>query len=39
VMQFIRRTGLPVEKKLESGVWEVRVKLGGEPDFLRSRKA
>jgi len=39
IMQFIQRAGLPVEKKLESGVWEVRVKLGGEPDFLRSRKA
>jgi hypothetical protein len=28
-MQFIRRTGLPVEKRLESGVWEIRVNLAG----------
>ena len=30
VMQFIRRTGLPVEKKLESGVWKIEVKLDAD---------
>jgi GNAT superfamily N-acetyltransferase len=27
MMDFIRRSGLPVEKKLKSGVWEIEIKL------------
>ena len=29
-MQFIQRAGLPVEKKLESGVWKIEVKLDAD---------
>lgn len=28
MLRFIERTGLPIEKKLESGVWKIRMKLG-----------
>jgi L-amino acid N-acyltransferase YncA len=31
MIQFIRRSGLPVQRKLESGVWELQVSLEGVP--------
>ncbi len=34
IIRFIQRSGLPFERmRIESGVWEFRVKLGLEPDF------
>jgi acetyltransferase len=30
IMRFIRRSGLPTERKLDMGMWEIQVKLDGE---------
>lgn len=32
MMRFIRRSGLPTESRVESGVWEIRVELKRGPD-------
>jgi len=32
MMRFIQRSGLPVEKKLEDRVWEVRLNIGARGD-------
>lgn len=31
LLRFVQRSGLPIERKLKDGVWEVRVNLNGEP--------
>ena len=31
IMHFIQRSGLPAEKHLEAGVWEVRIRLDARP--------
>lgn len=35
MLWFIRRAGLPVEKKLEWGVWEIRIKLENGPGLAQ----
>jgi acetyltransferase len=32
IMRFVRQSGLPTESRLESGAWEILVKLGPEAD-------
>jgi GNAT superfamily N-acetyltransferase len=31
ILRLIRRSGLPIESKMESGIWEIQVKLETEP--------
>jgi len=35
MLRFIQRTGLPVEKKLDWGMWDIHVKLESRPDRVK----
>jgi len=35
MLHFVQRTGLPIEKKLKSGVWEIQIQLECELDPVR----
>ncbi|HXQ38725.1 MAG TPA: GNAT family N-acetyltransferase, partial [Anaerolineales bacterium] len=37
LLRFVQRTGLPIERKLKDGLWEIRVQLAGI-DFSKAEK-
>jgi acetyltransferase len=37
LLRFVQRTGLPIERKLKDGLWEIRVQLEGI-DFSKAEK-